>query len=72
MDGKYNVTMPDPRPDDPVARWLANENAIADAHALKSGDEDPIARIERLEREQDEIEYEMGIEYLRWRNFDAK
>ncbi len=44
--------------------WLANEQKLKDARNLKAGAESPVDRIEDLEADQDQIEYELGLEYL--------
>lgn len=44
--------------------WLANEEKIEAARNLKAGPVDPIERLEELERDQDAIEFELGLAYL--------
>lgn len=46
-------------------RWKANEQRLKDARDLKAGPLSPIDRIDELEREQDQIEGELGEMYLR-------
>lgn len=44
--------------------WLANEAALERLADLPSGELDPAERERQLDREQDEIEYELGVGYL--------
>lgn len=44
--------------------WQNNEKRIEAAQNLKAGAESPVDRLEDLERQQDEIEHEMGLDYL--------
>lgn len=49
-------------------QWLANEAALDRLADLPVGEVDPAERERRIDREQDEIEYELGVVYLDRRN----
>lgn len=52
-------------------RWAANERAIQDALDLKSGEADPVSRVEGLDADQDVIEYEIALRELEHRRSAA-
>lgn len=54
----------------PAERWQANEAELQRLRDLPVGSTDPAARERELEREQDEIEYEVAKEAFE-RNRDA-
>jgi hypothetical protein len=50
--------------------WQRNEKAIQEAESLKVGPESPIDRAEKLDGEQDEIESDLGTDYIQRRRME--
>lgn len=53
-------------------QWAENEQAIQDAHALKVGPTSPIERVEALDKAQDELEADLGLDWLQRRRMELE